>query len=68
MNIKRGRPKKIVNDEANELVSQKEETKSTYNPNETTAFKNKIFINKEGVHCTVMYSDCKDEPIIINTK
>ena len=53
--IKRGRPKK-----------EKEEVPSAVpNNNESIAFVNKRFIDKDGHICTVMYSGCKAKPIDI---
>lgn len=60
MNIKRGRPKKEL-----ETPRTSKEEKPTYNPTESTSFKNKTFIYKDGTHCTVMYTSCKDKQIEI---
>lgn len=67
MKIKKGRPS-APPEKAVDILEKKEDAKAAYNPNDTIAFKNKIFINKEGMHCTVTYSECKDEPIIIRAK
>lgn len=55
--------KKTIDDVVTELVPKEE--KATYHANEPIAFKNKVFIYKDGAHCTVIYSDCKDKPIEI---
>ncbi len=64
MNIKKGRPKKTVEDAAQEIDS-KEESKPVHVAGEVIAFKNKIFIYKNGSTCTVTYGGCKDKPIEI---
>ena len=66
MNIKKGRPKKTLEDAVQELGS-KEESKPVHVAGDVIAFKNKTFIYKDGHHCTVTYSDCKDKPIEIKS-
>lgn len=60
MHIKKGRHKKVI-----EHNITNENAKSGYVYNDNICFKNKVYEYKDGSHCTVLYSECKDKPIYI---
>jgi hypothetical protein len=75
MQIRRGRPKKVVEVQPDDGISKEiskgnkdAETKDLAAPlplPTQTAFLNKTFHFDDGTNCTVMYSGCKSKPIDI---